>query len=100
LLDSVAEKVEMGSGKDSMQRKTTWDVAKELLPLFVVLALMVGSAATGRTCIVSTSGIEGTTGTSGVCEHDREWQRDRQRRHERRHEHEHHHEHDRRHERG
>jgi hypothetical protein len=100
LLGSVAEKVEIGSGKDSMQRKTTWDFTKELLPLFVALAMLVGAGTTGSECIVTTSGIEGTTGTSGTCEHDREWRRDRHRRHERRPEHEHHHEHDRRHERG
>jgi hypothetical protein len=35
LLDSVAEKVEIGNGKDSMQRKTTWDVTKESVELLL-----------------------------------------------------------------
>jgi ribosomal protein S9 len=80
-----------------MQKKTTRDVTKKLLPLLLVLAVVVGAGTSGRAGAVDMSVIKGTARNVDMCEHDREWRRDRHRRDERRHEHHRGHEHDRRH---
>lgn len=80
-----------------MQNRTTWDVTKKLLPLFLVLAVVVVAGTSGRAGAVEMSVIKGTARNADLCEHDREGRSDRHRRDERRHEHHRGHEHDRRH---